>query len=372
MIKIELSKDIKKKIEDRHWAWFDNRSKTHFKQSSDTYKDFICHRLSLGWDKVERLIKGNFEELQVFKARLGKISRETPPSKADGETDESYNQRIKPIQDRNKDYDKLMTAFGYENFCESKNKDEEKIWNAYEFCKTIGVNVCVYCNRQYIYTVGDVYNKIDRPEIDHFFPKSNYPYLSCSLYNFIPSCHACNHGKRDYGEGILYPYEDDFGMQYPFRVKFSNDSAKSANLINVENVDVYIGVPHCKSGSINTSICSKCFRVNESKKTFHLEEMYNKHKLDLKNLLMRYRNYNAPKIDDVLNIFLDAELENIHISKDEKEKIIQLYAKKMKNIFLGLPIGCGNKQYPLRKFKEDIIDQLDKTKSEMKEEQNKR
>ena len=367
MIKIELSKDLKKKIEDRYWAWFDNRSKTHFKQSLDTYKDFICQRFSLRWDEVERLIKGNFEELQTFKFRLGVISRVTPPSKADGETDESYNQRIKPIQDKNKDYDKIMTAFGYENFCESKNKNLEKIWNAYEFCKTIGVNVCVYCNRQYIYTVGDVYNKIDRPEIDHFFPKSNYPYLSCSLYNFIPSCHTCNHGKRDYGEGILYPYNDEFGKGYPFRMKFSDNLEKSKSLINVENIDVYISRPYCKSSLEDYLICKKCLSINASKKTFHLEEIYNKHKLDLKDLLMRYRNYNAPKIDDILNVFLDTELDNIHISKDEKEKFVQLYTKKIKDVFLGLPIGCGNKQYPLRKFKEDIIDQLDKTKSEMKE-----
>lgn len=345
MIKIELSKDLKNKIENRHWAWFDNRSKRHFnaKQSPETYKDFICDKLCLRWNEVERLIKGDFEELQDFKARLGIINRE------------------------DKDYDKLMTAFGYENFCESKNEDEEKIWNAYEFCKKIGVNVCVYCNRQYIYTVGDVYNKIDRPEIDHFFPKSNYPYLSCSLYNFIPSCHTCNHGKRDYGEGILYPYNDEFGKGYPFRVKFSDNLEKSKSLINVENIDVYISRPYCKFSLEDYLICKKCLSINTSKKTFHLEEIYNKHKLDLKDLLTRYRNYNAPKIDDILNFFLDTELENIHISKDEKEKIVQLYAKKMKDVFLGLPIGCGNKQYPLRKFKEDIIDQLDKTKSEMKE-----
>ena len=41
--------------------------------------------------------------------------------------------------------------------------------------------------------------------------------------------------------------------------------------------------------------------------------------------------------------------------------------KKMKDVFLGLPMGCGNKQYPLRKFKEDVIEQLDKTKCKMKE-----
>lgn len=369
MIKIELSKEVKKDVENRHWSWFDNRSQKKFKHSTETYKDFICKKLNLNWGNIECLIKGDFAELQKFKARLGKICRENVPSKVDGESEETYKRRIKPIEINNNEYEKLMTAFGYDNFCESKNKDAEKVWNAYEFCKKIGVNVCVYCNRQYIYTVGNVYNKIDRPEIDHFFPKSDYPYLSCSLYNFIPSCHTCNHGKRDFGEGILYPYEDEFGKDYPFRVRFSTDSTESTNLISIENVDIYISKPNCKNKSVNYSICNKCLSVNESKKTFHLEKIYNKHKLDLKDLLMRYRNYNAPKIDDILNVFLDAEMPDAQISKDDKEKILQFYAKKMKKVFLGLPVGYEKKQYPLRKFKEDIIEQLDKMKSLMNEEQ---
>jgi hypothetical protein len=46
--------------------------------------------------------------------------------------------------------------------------------------------------------------------------------------------------------------------------------------------------------------------------------------------------------------------------------IIRTYTRRIKNEVLGLPVNVGDKQYPLRKFKEDIIAQLDATYKKMK------
>ena len=53
-------------------------------------------------------------------------------------------------------------------------------------------------------------------------------------------------------------------------------------------------------------------------------------------------------------------------NEKQVDAVLSLYAKKMKNMFLGLPLGAEGKEYPLRKFKEDIIEQLDQTVKNMR------
>lgn len=60
---------------------------------------------------------------------------------------------------------------------------------------SLQVTVCPYCNRHYTFTVDSTW-KI-RPQFDHFYPKSAYPYLALSFYNLIPCCPVCNHIKRE-------------------------------------------------------------------------------------------------------------------------------------------------------------------------------
>ncbi len=85
----------------------------------------------------------------------------------------------------------LLKIFGYvQTFNNSKA-------NAYWLSKEICSNTCVYCNRQYAFTVedGDGGNndkRIARPEFDHWFNKSDFPLMSLSLCNLIPSCSICN------------------------------------------------------------------------------------------------------------------------------------------------------------------------------------
>ena len=95
---------------------------------------------------------------------------------------------------------------GFCSFYNSFSDSDE----AYEILKIINANVCPYCNRQYTFTARK--NEVrSRPQFDHFYPKSLYPYLAVSVYNLIPSCALCNHGKRQVSpDNILYPYEESF------------------------------------------------------------------------------------------------------------------------------------------------------------------
>lgn len=77
--------------------------------------------------------------------------------------------------------------------------------------------VCPACDESQFFTYGR--NTI-RSEIDHYFPKSLYPHLSCHPFNLVPLCNLCNarlKGNRDPLKGpngrrkledIWLPYRD--------------------------------------------------------------------------------------------------------------------------------------------------------------------
>jgi 5-methylcytosine-specific restriction endonuclease McrA len=53
------------------------------------------------------------------------------------------------------------------------------------------LKICPYCNKRDIeITYGQ--HVTARPDLDHFYPKSRYPFLATTLYNLVPSCNFCN------------------------------------------------------------------------------------------------------------------------------------------------------------------------------------
>ena len=299
MIKINISNIKRTEIANRHWDWFNNRAEKKIRESTlkgQTYKDYILQTLpNTSWDDIKKLIKGDKNVFEEFKDKSG------------------YNNLP---QDNN-----LLLAFGYENFTNSK-----KEWNAYEYCKALGINVCPYCNENFILTIGSGKEKAIRPQLDHFYPKDLYPYLSCSIFNLIPSCGNCNHIKSNKVNGIIYPYDEEFGNDFPFRVKMNNQLEPT---VFIKENDTH----------------SENNKVKNSLGMFKINERYSEHKYELNNILRRYRFYSKSKLSEIIKLF-----SNI---KDTSE---------FERIILGLPIGLNNEEYPLRKFKEDIIKQLKETK----------
>lgn len=70
--------------------------------------------------------------------------------------------------------------------------------------KKTGLRVCPYCNILYTYNR----KKSVTSQLDHFFPKSEYPMLALCFYNLVPSCSACNQIKRDDTREMASPYKD--------------------------------------------------------------------------------------------------------------------------------------------------------------------
>ena len=82
------------------------------------------------------------------------------------------------------------------------------------YVKKLGIKTCVYCNANYAITDKDGNGYY---ELDHWKPKSLYPYLCVSFYNLQVSCPSCNRRKSD-------------GDQYQFFQLWNDQTDKSTEV----------------------------------------------------------------------------------------------------------------------------------------------
>ena len=399
MIKIELDDTTRENIETRHWVWYENyiqKKEIPLKSGKISVQSFLENEL--GWNKntlkkiiLAKDVKNESHSCiheytnannQIRKDYLSKKDSEYEIKK-DGWTS-SRKWKVHQI---------LKEYFGYEDFSKGSFQEESnEPWGAYAFIQALNIDVCPYCNRQYIFTI---HKGNGRPQIDHFYPQEEYPYLSCSLYNFIPSCAQCNHQKssilnkksdlKTQNNHANFRWDNDFALTlYPYTEAFEEaDSSKQPEKnacfrvhysMDQENEGEHLCLDDMVMSDITVKKSTLENKIINSIEAFHLKELYSCHKLDLKDLFTRYRNYSKPKIDEITKLILNEKisLDNLGLNEELKEKLYQkiasTYTKRIKQTILGLPLGAGDKQYPLRKFKEDIIEQLDNTAQKMKTE----
>ena len=165
----------------------------------------------------------------------------------------------------------------YKNFC---NRKLGRNW-----AQMIGVTVCPYCNRSYIFTSN---KRGTRPQYDHYFPKSKYPYLALSMHNLIPCCAVCNGLKHDedtYETPFIYPYKDSYGEQVTFE----------ENGVNADNIESWLGAAReyeikiRYADEIDVVLKSK---IEHAATTFRLEELYSKHGDYVRDILRTAYIYN--------------------------------------------------------------------------------
>ncbi len=84
-------------------------------------------------------------------------------------------------------------------------------WGAYALCAESKYSMCPYCHQSFAHTLVRDAGGGFRPTLDHYYPKSNYPFLSLSIFNLIPSCYTCNSqlkGIKDfYLDQHVHPFE---------------------------------------------------------------------------------------------------------------------------------------------------------------------
>lgn len=146
--------------------------------------------------------------------------------------------------DINENLKKVFVDFFYEKFMTDSTiwsliNPSFKNYNRTEFhrnfCIENDLTVCPYCD---IDTLKNIGNR----EIEHFAPKSDYPFVSMHPYNLISSCSSCNkyEGKKT---AYYIPIKSPFTVQYGDLVDFEIDDINetvSLPLTGLDYIDNYI------------------------------------------------------------------------------------------------------------------------------------
>ncbi|MER2294761.1 MAG: hypothetical protein ABS913_05470 [Desemzia incerta] len=166
------------------------------------------------------------------------------------------------------------------------NQILEKIFD-YNFIKKAGlrseilsstkINICPYCNRQFINSYEVKESLRVSAHLDHFYPKSKFPLFALSLYNFIPSCAHCNSIlKRDKVLDFVYPINNKNNME---KVFFEVSCNNYRQLVGLEE-------PQIKIKKNNITNFDEAFSRNFIE-LFRIESIYEFHKDFVKNLKLK-------------------------------------------------------------------------------------
>ena len=391
MIKIAINHALRNGIVERHWKWMKNRFGIDNPRSCETAekrKKKLYDLLGFKDDcEFEKLITADLSKLEEYANKPEWSVFTRVPTAVECKAYKEIKQEITKLrkQLKNKpasrkiknelltkemqilnyqiiiDRELIFSALGYKDFCDDGEKKEigkeksKKSWGGYDYCLSLNLKVCPYCNRGYINTVDRI--KLDednelkgiRPDFDHFFPKSKYPFLSCSIFNLIPACKFCNQLKReDFSGGqLIYPFEEEFGEQGRFEIDF--DAGKNIDTINIEN-DINLKLNTSDDLSSPSSVRKQIKKqlIDNSNQAFQLIKIYNAHQDQIKEFVRRIRSLRGSGLK--MYQAFDKELLDLYNKQSGSTKE---YAKK---ILLGLP--TDSQEYPLRKMKKDILDQI--------------
>jgi hypothetical protein len=189
-----------------------------------------------------------------------------------------------------------------------------------------GVKVCPYCNRNFVVN----FDKGTTVELDHFFPKNNYPYLAISLFNLIPSCHTCNH-KKGTQKLKIYPYKESISDY----IKFSHKITKLP--FSEDNLELLT------TKSKNTKKVRK--KINNYENILHISSLYENHKDIILELIQKAEIYNESYIDELFNRYEGRLFKN-------REDLMRL-------ITCGYITDEEIHKRPLSKLIKDISEELD-------------
>lgn len=227
----------------------------------------------------------------------------------------------------------------FKEFVETGHFDEEQITNTffdykkainwsihheslgYWLANRLNVKTCPYCNRQYTFTINA--DKSIRPQFDHYYPFSEYPYLRLSFFNLIPCCSICNHTKRN-KELDIHPYEKSFGDDCKFEI-----------------VDVVNSL--LSSGSFDSKIGLTFSSSNKNISELGLKELYDQHSDYVSEIVYKAKAYNEGYYNSIKETFSGFELT----------------PAEMNLLIFGNYIEVAkHENRPLSKLTKDILDQL--------------
>lgn len=253
--------------------------------------------------------------------------------------------------------------FKYANlYGEGQKIDEKETWSRHKLLSLMGIEICPYCQRNYIsnYTEKNdkkceeednkevEENKVEENNdekttatLDHFYPKADYPFLALSLYNFVPSCQVCNSifkGDADTCDSI-YPYEEGFDE---LGVKFKTSKEVIYEILGEKNFDFSVEID-CK----NIEDKEKKDKVENSIDNLGLDRVYKKsHNQYIQDLLYTVEKYPENYLEACGEMFENDNDKKKQLEEYFKDIVKEPYRKRIEN---------GE---PLAKLTKDILEEF--------------
>ena len=313
--------------------------KKDLKNNSKWYKENILPKI----EETCEFLKSKEDKsnsLKEYLDKLEKIKKEKKDFEIEKKFDKDLIKRLKEI-DLPKEYlpNKL---FHYEKLYKGD-------WNRHELLSLMGIEVCPYCQRNYIsnYEGYEENNKKTKTKkttahLDHFYPKAHYPFLALSLYNFIPSCQVCNSvfKKAKEVQNSIYLYEEGFDE---LGVKFKTSKEAIYEILGEKNSDFSVEID-CK----NIEDKEKKDKVENSIGNLGLDRVYKKsHNQYIQDLLYTIEKYPENYLEACGEMFENDNDKKKQLEGYFKDIVKEPYRKRIEN---------GE---PLAKLTKDILEEFD-------------
>jgi len=239
-----------------------------------------------------------------------------------------------------KDFDHFNTIVSdvfLDHGYDGKESDGSPVFEKDKFVRMLNLRICPYCGRSFIYSVQQAGSKtVVKPQIDHFLPKSTYPFFALSFMNLIPSCQTCNMKdcKGDHNPIKVVATDCKYLIPYPY--KFDGNKVKIKYVLNgtAYNEDSNFDVKVDYGGDIDLK--KGC---NEFLK---LEEFYKLHNIEVAGM---YRQ-----------MMILASMAKMYYQKLGVKKP---WLKPTPMLLLGFNFNDDNsRKYMLYKFKHDVYIQM--------------
>lgn len=146
------------------------------------------------------------------------------------------------------------------------------------YMKRMGLNTCVYCNASYAVATDD---RKATFQVDHWLPKSEYPFLCISFFNLYPACMHCNQIKSKKTTCNFCLYTDNSDLLDPF--KFSIDDKSIIKYMLFNNADLL---------KVNLKSDKLTNEAEEHFNSFHLGGLYSQFSDEIEEIIWKAKIYN--------------------------------------------------------------------------------
>jgi len=175
----------------------------------------------------------------------------------------------------------IEACFNYDKFSEKGPG-----WNAYALVCAHQLRICPYCHAHHVnYHVnpGAPTKRAQyaiRPPLDHFLPKSSYPYLAVSLNNLVPSCAPCNSSVKSSADPLALGLTSPHDLSKPIAIRFSA-AGSIPGLVSGTVEDVRISL---HTGDEHSQILID---------SFLLQDRYQWYRHEIKDLIDRFEDHGS-------------------------------------------------------------------------------